>query len=122
MDGWAALLLVATIGSTLPGPSARAEVCQGPPAQPGAVVHGPVLQVPDGSSLCVAPTPSVSTWVLIELAHPQATRSLLMAAAFGKNATCTVDSEGKGRCVIEGISLDEELRSPVILTAAASWR
>jgi hypothetical protein len=122
LNGWAALLFAVTIGSALAAAPARAEICQGPRAAPGAVIHGPVLQIPDGASLCVAPTPSASTWVLIELAHPQATRSLLMAAAFGKNATCTVDSAGKGRCVIEGTSLDEELRSPVILKAAASWR
>jgi hypothetical protein len=97
-------------------------VCQGPAPDAHAAVHGPVLAVPDASSLCVATGVSPSAWVRISLAQLQTTRSALMAAAFGKNATCVVDADGHGACVVEGRPLAETLHSPEIVKAAYDWR
>jgi hypothetical protein len=102
--------------------AAPPERCPGPPAQAGQVVHGPVLQVPDGSTLCVALGPSPEAWTGIRLSPSRATRSELMAAAFGKNATCSLDSDGRGRCLIEGEALDDKLRSAEVRQAAPFWR
>ena len=118
----ALLLVVAVMGSGL-APTARAEeVCQGPRATAGAVIHGPVVQIPDGSNIWVALGPLPSTWSKIPLPRPATTRSALMAAAFGKNATCVMDFEGQGDCLVEGKPLTDELRRPEIVKASAAWR
>ena len=38
-------------------PAFASGACGGPEAPAGVVVHGPVLQIPDGSSLCVLAAP-----------------------------------------------------------------
>ncbi len=115
-------LLTATLAAAIATGVRAADVCQGPPPANGVAVHGPVLAVPDGSSLCVATGPSPSTWVRFSLFHLQTTRPALMAAAFGKNATCVVDAQGRGSCVIEGQSLAATLRPPETADAAKGWR
>jgi hypothetical protein len=97
-----------------------AEVCQGPPPARGVVIHGPVLDVPDGSSLCLAIGASPSAWIKVPLPRLQTTRSALMAAAFGKNATCVVGPNGAADCAIEGKPLAEALGQAGLLKAA--WR
>lgn len=97
-------------------------ICQGPTPAAGAVVHGPVLFIPDGSSVCVAVGGSPSTWVKIALPGPSATRSSLMAAAFAKNAACLIRRDGTGRCLIEGVGLPIALDRPEVIKTAASWR
>ena len=114
--------LATTIAATFATSVCAADICQGPPAVKGAVVHGPVLEVPDGSSLCIASGASPSAWVRIPLPHLQTSRAALMAAAFGKNATCAVDSHGRGDCTIEGQTLAMAVQRPEILKAAFSWR
>jgi hypothetical protein len=114
--------LATTMAAALATSVCAADICQGPPALSGAVVHGPVLEVPDGSSLCIATGASPSTWVKIPLPHPQTSRAALMAAAFGKNAACAVDSHGRGDCTIEGQSLAMAVQRPEIVKAAFSWR
>ena len=96
--------------------------CPGGPAPNGAVVHGPVLQIPDPASLCIAQGPSPSTWIRVRLARASQTYPLLMAAAFGKNAVCKVGLDGRGVCAIEGQPLDAELRRPETVVASLSWR
>jgi hypothetical protein len=103
-------------------PCARAEsVCLGGAAAAGATVHGPVLDIADGSSLCVATSPDLTTWVKIKVPQLKATRGELMAAAFGKNATCVVGRNGEGSCVVEGAALAQTLQRPEIVKAATDW-
>ena len=118
-----ALLSVALAGSASFGAvDAVAGGCPGGPARTGAVVHGPVLEIPDASSLCVAQGQSPSTWVMVRLAHASDSYRLLMAAAFGKNAVCFVGHDGLGACDIEDQPLDLELRRPEASEASLSWR
>jgi hypothetical protein len=116
------VLMTAVLAAAFASRTTAGEVCQGPAPSAHAVVHGPVLAVPDGASLCVATGISPSTWVRIPLDHLQATHAALMAAAFGKNATCTVDADGRGACVVEGKPLTELLHSPEIVRATYNWR
>jgi hypothetical protein len=97
-------------------------VCQGPPPQQGTVVHGPVLQIDDGSSLCVATGAPPSTWVAIHLPQIHATRATLMAAAFGRTATCVLDAGGIGECSVEGRPLLDELKRPETARDSAALR
>lgn len=116
------LSIMAAFATCLAAGAASAGDCPGAAAAPGSLVHGPVLQIPDAGTLCVAQGQSRSTWVEIRLARAAATRGLLMAAAFGKNATCIVTSEGYGACLIEATPLTAELERPETIQAAASWR
>jgi hypothetical protein len=115
-------LLATTMAAALATGVHAADICQGPPAAKGAVVHGPVLEVPDGSSLCIATGASPSAWVKIPLSHLQTSRTALMAAAFGKNATCAIESHGRGDCMVEGQTLVMALQDPELVEAAFSWR
>jgi hypothetical protein len=116
------ILLLTAATAILAGAASAADICQGPAPASHVAIHGPVLAVPDGSSLCVATDASPSTWIRIPLSHLQTTRPALMAAAFGKNATCVVDARGRGSCVIEGQSLAAALHQPELVETAADWR
>ena len=116
------LLMIAVLAAAFASRATAGEVCQGPAPSAHATVHGPVLAVPDASSLCIATGASPSAWVRIPLDRPQATKAALMAAAFGKNATCAVDADGRGACVVEGKPLTELLHSPEIVKTAYDWR
>jgi len=116
------LLLLTTMAASFASSVRAADICQGPPPAGKPAVHGPVLAIPDGSSLCIATGASPSAWVRIPLTSLQTTRLALMAAAFGKNATCVVDAQGRGACAIEGQPLALALRQPEIVNAAYGWR
>jgi hypothetical protein len=116
------ILMTAMLATAFVSRAWAGDVCQGPAPGARAAVHGPVLAVPDGSSLCVATGVSPSAWVRIPLAHLQTTHAALMAAAFGKNATCAIDADGRGVCVVEGQPLAEALQSPGIVKATYDWR
>ena len=102
--------------------AAIAADCPGGPAPSVSVVQGPVLAIPDASSLCLAQGQAPSTWVRVQLAQASETHPLLMAAAFGKNAICVVGRNGRAICNIEGQPLDAELRRPETIEASISWR
>jgi hypothetical protein len=92
------------------------------------VVSGPVLQVIDGRTLCVALGPTPDRWVRVRLADvldPTA-RGALMAAAFAKDAACGVerlDDQGVvGRCVVEGAPLSRLVDGADARLQAAAWR
>jgi len=122
MSGRAILLLALVAADGLVASSAGAAPCPGSQAAPGAMVHGPVLEAPDGSSLCVATGEAPAAWIAVNVAWLKTTRSALMAAAFGRNATCLIGPDGSGECAIEGVSLAAELRQPELIRAAATWR
>ena len=103
--------------------AAHAEsICKGPPAGPGASIHGPVLQVDDGSSVCIAQGAKPAQWSLVRLNKVHSTRTALMAAAFGRNATCRIGRDGLGTCDIEGRSLLASIARPQMAQAAPAWR
>jgi len=117
------ILAALTLGLTLPVSSAAAaDACQGPTAAPGAVLHGPVLDVPDGASLCIAGSGSPTAWTRVSVRQLGASRPLLMAAAFGQNATCTIDADGLADCTIEGARLADTVKRPEIIKASMQWR
>ena len=116
-------LAVFTIAMLLAASAASAQgVCQGPSPTIGTVIHGPVLEVPNGSSLCVATGASPETWIRVNVARSGADRSRLMAAAFGKNATCAIGRDGEADCSVEGQSLASTLHQPEVIKAAMEWR
>ena len=118
----ALLSMALASGVSLAAGRAMAGSCPGGPAPNHAVVHGPVLEIPDASSLCIAQGQSPSTWLRVRLARASDTLPLLMAAAFGKNAVCNVGADGRGICDIEGRPLEEELRRPETIAASLGWR
>ncbi len=102
--------------------------CAAAPPAPGGVVAGPVLQVIDGRTLCVALGPTPDRWVRVRLADvldPTA-RGALMAASFAKDAACSVerlDEQGMvGRCVVEGAPLARLVGGEGARIQAAAWR
>ncbi len=113
-----AALLAAGLAS---GASAQS-VCGGPRPAAGTVLHGPVLAIPDASTLCVANGPSPAQWIAVSLPQLKASRAILMAAAFGQNATCVIGADGVGECRIEDTPLAAEVRRPEIVKAAMQWR
>jgi len=116
------LAILATSGlAYATGASART-VCQGPAPAAGQVVHGPVLEVPDAATLCLATGASPAQWTAIAVPQLKASRALLMAAAFGQNATCVIGADGQADCKIEGVALADQIRQPEIQKASMQWR
>jgi len=99
-----------------------ADVCGGPAAAPGAVLHGPVLEVPDGASLCIARSASPTAWTRVSVRQLGASRPLLMAAAFGQNATCRIGADGLADCTIDGVRLADTVKRPEMIKASLQWR
>jgi len=97
-------------------------VCGAPAPAAGAVLHGPVLEIPNGSTLCIATGASPAQWTAVSLAQIKTSRAVLMAAAFGQNATCTIGQDGAADCRIEGASLAQQIQRPEILKASMQWR
>jgi hypothetical protein len=123
MRGTAILQLTAmSLGLCLAASAASAAGCPGGVAPAKSVVHGPVLEIPSASSLCIAEGQSPSTWVEVRLPQWDVPHAVMMAAAFGKNATCAVAADGHGDCRVEATPLAAEVRQPAMLIAASAWR
>jgi hypothetical protein len=119
----AALLALAfSIAAAAGAPQPAEPVCAAPPPVPGQVLHGPVLHVPDAATVCIATGPAPSDWVAAPIERAAPSRGLLMAAAFGQNATCRVADDGRAVCTIEGVSLARRLQQPEVERASAIWR
>ncbi len=104
----AIMVAAVALGSAQPAPAvqdqrpvAQPAVCSAPAPEPGAVIAGPVLQVMDGRTLCVAQGPVPSQWVRVTLADEggAADRGSLQAAVFAKRLVCTVASKDAGGAV-----------------------
>ncbi|HXQ46827.1 MAG TPA: hypothetical protein VN806_09435 [Caulobacteraceae bacterium] len=104
-------------------PTVAAVQCTAPAPERGAAFSGPVLQVIDGRSLCVAEGPTPASWVRVTLAGApdRGDRSDLMTAAFARRVTCVVDQRNEdgvlARCTIDeaaGAAID---RTPASLTS-----
>ena len=133
----AALALSALLTSSAPAardrraPPPRVAIvaaCTAAAPADGQSISGPVLQVIDGQTLCIAKGPTPDQWVRVRLTdvYDREDRGSLMAAAFAKDVVCSVDSRdargASGRCTIEGAPLRQVVSSGVAKLQAASWR
>ena len=106
----------------------RAADCGSALPAPGARFAGPVLQVTDGRSFCVARGPDPATWIPVRLPprSPSDDRGALMAAAFAKTAVCVAEgSDGDAvvaRCAIDEVDLSRILASPAVRREGRRWR
>jgi hypothetical protein len=117
------ILAALVLGLGAPASAAMAaDVCQGSAAAPGAVLHGPVLEVSDGASLCIASGASPTAWTRVSVRQLGASRPLLMAAAFGQNATCRIGADGAADCTIDGARLADTVNRPEVIKASLQWR
>ena len=105
---WAALAITVTALVT-PAAASSEQVCAGPRPAPGQAVRGPVLHIPSADLMCVATGRDRSQWVPVPLAVSAASRSRLMSTAFGENALCMINKDGRGICHIEGDALSARL-------------
>ena len=99
--------------------AAQTAPCRGEVPAAGAEIHGPVLHVLDGQTLCVATGADPSQWLPVKLedAPADASWGALMGVAFGKNVTCAT-----GVCRIDGRSIGAQLGSPDAAKAGVVWR
>lgn len=102
--------------------------CRAPSPEAGGSFTGPVLQVIDGRTLCVALGPTPDQWVRVRLAdvHDRHGRGALMAAAFAKDVICTArgrDSQGVlARCEFNGQALGALAADAGIKADGQHWR
>jgi hypothetical protein len=123
MDRRGLFFAILTIAAASMASTAMASgVCDGPAPAPGAVLHGPVLDIPDGASLCIAQVGSPTAWTRVSVRQLAANRPQLMAAAFGQNATCRIGAEGLADCTVDGAPLADIVRRPETIKAALQWR
>jgi hypothetical protein len=108
-----------------PSPAA---LCTASPPSTGEAFSGPVLQVIDGRTLCVARGPTPADWIRVTArgAPRGSTRQALMAAAFGRSLACVavkVGSSGlEARCTVDGAPLSEVLGTDANRVDAMGWR
>lgn len=97
---------------------AQTSPCRGQAPAAAAEVHGPVLHVLDGQTLCVATGRDPSQWLPIKLEDAPAGSSwgALMSVAFGRDVTCAT-----GVCRIEGRSIGAQLDAQAA-RAGVAWR
>lgn len=99
-------------------------------------LHGPVLQVEDGATLCVALGATPDTWVRLTLADAPAAnplqraastdenpRGTLMAVAFSQTVDCQVQADGRALCLLQdGRSVGNLLKTRAAWAAGKEWR
>jgi hypothetical protein len=102
--------------------------CSAPAPPVGKTIHGTVLQVIDGRTLCVAQGSSPTDWIRITLAGApkDAARSTLLAASFGAEVDCAAVRSTPGGiealCEKDGVRLDNLMRSRAVRLQSAAWR
>ncbi|MDG2520245.1 hypothetical protein P7B02_01735 [Caulobacter segnis] len=94
----------------------------------GSEFSGPVLQVVDAQTLCVALGTDPSQWVQVRLPRGQRaeTRGDLMAASFARNITCrTLRRAQEGviaACALDGENVGRLTRTRAVKAAGLDWR
>lgn len=100
------------------------------------VLRGPVLQVEDGATLCVALGATPDQWVRLTLADAPAAnpiqraastdenpRGTLMAIAFSQMVDCQVQADGRALCALQdGRSVGALLKTRAAWAAGKEWR
>jgi len=121
--GWSAPALA----QTCPDRPAMA-ACTAAAPRVGDSLSGPVLQVVDARTVCVALGPLPSQWVQVVIADSKtdATRGGLMAAAFAQDVQCVVTGEAgaavRAVCLADGVSVGRLADSPDSRMQASAWR
>ena len=130
-----AFTALAAAGFLMAAGSAHAAICTGV-APVGGVLRGPVLQVEDGATLCVALGAMPETWVRLTLADAPAAnpiqrasntdenpRGTLMAVAFGQTVDCRLQADGRALCTLQdGRSVGTLLQTRAAWAAGRAWR
>jgi hypothetical protein len=94
----------------------------------GAEFSGPVLQVIDAQTLCVAQGTDPSQWVQVRLPRGQRaeTRGDLMAASFARNVTCRtlrrIQDEVIAACAVDGENVGRLTRTRAVKASGLDWR
>ncbi|WP_269714732.1 hypothetical protein [Caulobacter sp. NIBR2454] len=94
----------------------------------GQAFSGPVLQVIDAQTLCVAQGMDPSEWVLVRLPRHQRahTRGDLLAASFARNVTCLAmrraDEGVVASCKVEGADVGHLTRTTALKSQGLAWR
>jgi hypothetical protein len=103
--------------------AAQTAPCRGEAPAAGAEVHGPVLHVIDGQTLCVATGTDPSQWLAVKLEDAPAGSSwgALMSVAFAKDVTCVAQGGNGAVCRIEGRSIGAQLDAGAA-KAGVAWR
>lgn len=128
--------IVAVIGVARAGPAPAQlcpsrppmAACSAPAPERDVLFSGTVLQVIDGSSLCVAFGVTPDQWVRVRLddAALHGPRGALMAAAFARHVDCVAtgrDEDGvRAVCIYEGMSVARAAQTPAARAQAADWR
>jgi hypothetical protein len=124
------------VGMTLSAP-AIAQTCPARPPlaactaaapKPGDSFAGPVLQVIDARTACVALGPLPSQWVEVVITDSEAggTRGSLMAAAFAQDAVCLATGNAgeavRAVCFVDGVSVGRLANSTGSRMQANDWR
>jgi hypothetical protein len=102
--------------------AAQTSPCRGEAPAAGVEVHGPVLHVLDGQTLCVASGTDPSQWLPLKLedAPTGSSWGALMSVAFAKDVTCTTQG-GAAICRIQGRSIGAQLDAQAA-KAGVAWR
>jgi endonuclease YncB( thermonuclease family) len=80
----------------------------------GVTFSGPVLQVVDGATICVAQGPTPSQWIKTRLSGIDAVdnRAELMRAVFGRRVVCIVDRKDAdgavARCTLDATTISAD--------------
>jgi hypothetical protein len=125
--GAAAIAVTSASAQTFPDRPPMAACTAAVPAR-GVSFSGPVLQVIDGRTLCVAAGPTPAEWVRVRLtdAADDQSRGALMAAAFARTVVCiatSADEDGaRGVCLADGRSVGQAGHDPDAVAEAAAWR
>ncbi|MBU1377117.1 MAG: hypothetical protein KKE02_13450 [Alphaproteobacteria bacterium] len=99
--------------------------CGGRAPATGAELHGPVLHVLDGRTLCIANGVDPSQWTEVTLQDAPASASWggLMSVAFGNDVTCVVQgSDRTAICRIGQRSIGARLNDAAVAKDAVSWK
>jgi hypothetical protein len=107
-------------------PRGRTAVCAAARPHPGAAFSGPVLQVIDGRTLCVALGPDSKDWVLVRVDGASSARGALMAAVFAQRLDCVAGADSdqgvNATCRMEGVPLALLLQRSDVHAQALAWR
>jgi hypothetical protein len=130
----AGLLMGAGTAQAASGPQDDT-VCSGAAPADGRL-RGPVLQVEDGATLCVALGATPDTWVRLTLADAppgggvqrasrtdENPRGALMAVAFSQMVDCQVQADGRALCALQdGRSVGALMKTRAAWAAGKDWR
>lgn len=100
------------------------------------VLRGPVLQVEDGATLCVALGATPDTWVRLTLADAPTAggiqrasntdenpRGTLMAVAFSQTVDCRLQADGRALCALQdGRSVGALMTTRAAWAVGKEWR